>query len=413
MAKIFRNVVSRDHDLEEQKQQKYSLSSLAYEVPITSWDYGGHTKCSVSFNEDSFGQLAMVIYEWGDRKYLGRMPHGDGTLPWKTYVCTSPALERDICTEDEFGRFIIDLPDSVNISDTSFWSGRLILPNNSTRYEESSSTRSSGVVTYKEPIRYAASSSGYYCVAIEILVVTDPHERGDRSPVRYTGSILFQNAFKGRLPGEDYPKLCFYGAMLLTYLFVGALWARLCWLHWDGLLSAQLSGKGKASRESSIRDPYNWDWPIGAWAICGLFAIGVAMAELDPASARLTIKEVGPAINLQLNVLPLSITLCIFLVFTFSSVNASSSWIIPTTEFVAANWKTSWLLIDGWRELNYFVFFSVVAFLWRPSAQNTQILMSEELPQDGCAEEGNEPDDAQDLRDNDNDNRAPGESLQQ
>ena len=60
-----------------------SLGTLAFEAPIKDTDYtrqlcsgmysSESTYINVTFDQGSQGQLAMVIYEWGDYKYLGKV----------------------------------------------------------------------------------------------------------------------------------------------------------------------------------------------------------------------------------------------------------------------------------------------------------------------------------------------------
>lgn len=59
------------------------LGTLAFEAPIKDTDYtrqlcsgmysSDSTYINVTFDQGSQGQLAMVIYEWGDYKYLGKV----------------------------------------------------------------------------------------------------------------------------------------------------------------------------------------------------------------------------------------------------------------------------------------------------------------------------------------------------
>lgn len=78
-----------------------SLGTLAFEAPIRDTDYtrqlcsgmysSGSTYINVTFDQGSQGQLAMVIYEWGDYKYLGKVTSEEEEwLP----VCTSFPSDR-------------------------------------------------------------------------------------------------------------------------------------------------------------------------------------------------------------------------------------------------------------------------------------------------------------------------------
>jgi flagellar biosynthesis/type III secretory pathway M-ring protein FliF/YscJ len=51
-------------------------------------------------------------------------------------------------------------------------------------------------------------------------------------------------------------------------------------------------------------------------------------------------------------------------------------------DFAPNTWKTRWLLLDGWLALLYLAVFTSIAFLWRPSANNRRLAMSDELATD-------------------------------
>ncbi|KAE9400586.1 hypothetical protein BT96DRAFT_819116 [Gymnopus androsaceus JB14] len=269
-------------------------TASAYQVPVADTDYSRQicsgiwandkTYINASFDATSQGQLAMVIYEWADAPYLGKVTSTTDELlpPQKTYVCTSDAVYKNFCTRDDLGRFILDLPAGKSINDTSFWSARVELPansNTSSPQREStsgfwnsgndtlpssqsdngptawrrdiSSTRAvntspTGIYTYSQPIQYLVRKTGYYCVAIVPVTVqgstirqtsSDPHPH-------YNGLIFFQNKFNGMLPATDYPKVNFYFAMFIIYGVLAMYWGWLCYKNAQDLLPLQyyLSG---------------------------------------------------------------------------------------------------------------------------------------------------------------------------
>ncbi|KAI1781678.1 lung seven transmembrane receptor-domain-containing protein [Ganoderma leucocontextum] len=245
----------------------------AYEVPIAYTDYdrqicsgmwgGKNTYINVTFDARSQGQLAAVIYEWGDVRYLGKDMSRDGDLP-KIYVCTSNARKAGFCDVTQEGRFIIDLPRGKSMNDTSFWTARVSFSQtnssesrsevsvggfwnnaagNPTLPEDANYTspwrrdtelhpRQSGaslnpsptsMLVYKEPIQYLVRKTGYYCVAAVPLIVepagTTPRQTAANLTHHpgYTGTVLFRNTFDGKLPASDYPKVNFYFSMFLVY----------------------------------------------------------------------------------------------------------------------------------------------------------------------------------------------------
>jgi len=51
-------------------------------------------------------------------------------------------------------------------------------------------------------------------------------------------------------------------------------------------------------------------------------------------------------------------------------------------DYAAKSWKVQWWLLDGWMALLYLVAFSAILFLWKPSAGNRRLVLSDELAQD-------------------------------
>ncbi|CAA7265932.1 unnamed protein product [Cyclocybe aegerita] len=275
-------------------------SVFAYEAPLVDTDYSRQT-CSgmwggpsayinVTFDNSSQGQLAMVIYEWADVRYLGKeaKPATEEDLP-RIYVCTSSAVTGGYCTREQLGLFILDLPAGKTVNETSIWSARVELPANKTSSvggeassngfwdnpagnptppadpyaspwrrdafslpslsaRQATPISSSGTLEYTGPIHYPVPKTGFYCVAaIPVTVQSNPTRRADTDvPYHptYKGTVLFQNTFKGQLPATDYPKVNFYFLMFIAYATFGALWAWFCYRHMHELLPIQyyLSG---------------------------------------------------------------------------------------------------------------------------------------------------------------------------
>ncbi|KAJ7070846.1 lung seven transmembrane receptor-domain-containing protein [Mycena amicta] len=478
---------------------------LAYQVQVSDTDYGRQT-CSgmwadqntyinTTFDATSEGQLAMVIYEWGDVQYLGKVTSmTDEDLPQKTYICTSNAMASGFCTQEEMGRFIIDLPEGKLLNSTTFWTARVELPANRTEPSRSSGSSfwdnpagnptpppsnytspwkrdlnpsPSGLFAYSETIQYQVRKTGYYCVAM-VPVTLKRDDEGAHA--KYHGLVVFRNKFTGMLPATDYPKVNFYFAMFLVYAIFGAAWAWLCYQHVHELLPIQyylsglvglvviemvanwayyryLNAHGKSTastvflivvaildagrnsmsffmllvvslglsvvRESLDRTMIRCQALAGAHFVFGiLFGVGIVELEL----------EKNPhALILLLFVIPLAFTLSGFLLWILYSLNATISqlrarkqryklsmferlyrillftvvviaifFVVSTMSFTgrlaedysAKSWKMRWWLLDGWLALLYLVAFSSIAYLWRPSANNRRLAMSDEIAQD-------------------------------
>lgn len=166
----------------------------------------------------------MVVYEWADSRYLGKVidPNADYYVSCsnnvsrhsihtsqKTYVCTSSVVAAGHCTQAQLGQFIIDLPENKSMNNTSFWSARVVLPDNSVssnRTARDISNNPAGKATspheyqlprrrgqplapdgtlsrrqslnsspqspyrYIEPIHYIVRKTGYYCVGMSTVM---------------------------------------------------------------------------------------------------------------------------------------------------------------------------------------------------------------------------------------------------
>jgi len=51
-------------------------------------------------------------------------------------------------------------------------------------------------------------------------------------------------------------------------------------------------------------------------------------------------------------------------------------------DYAANTWKVRWWLLDGWLALLYLAAFAAIAYLWRPTAHNRRLQMSDEIAQD-------------------------------
>ncbi|KAK7064065.1 integral membrane protein [Favolaschia claudopus] len=484
---------------------------LAYKVTVLDTDYSRQicsgmwandkTYINVTFDDASQGQLAMVIYEWSDVQYLGKITSfTNEDLPQKTYVCTSKAMAGGFCTQAEMGKFIIDLPMGKYLNSTSFWTARVELPANRTEpsgavgavsngfwnnpagnptppasnwsspFRRELSPRADhnpspdGLYSYSQPIQYFVRKTGYYCVAM--IPVTLPRSEGHAT---YNGVVFFQNKFDGMLPATDYPKVNFYFAMFLIYAAFGAAWGWLCYQHVHELLPIQyylsglvglviiemvanwayyryLNAHGKSTastvflivvaildagrnsmsffmllvvslglsvvRESLGRMMLRCQILAGAHFIFGiLYAVGIVELELESTSALV----------LLMFVIPLAFTLSGFLLWILYSLNATIAqlrarkqtyklsmfenlyrillftvlviaafFVVSTLSFSgrlaedysANSWRVRWWLLDGWLALLYLAAFAAISYLWRPSANNRRLAMSDELPQD-------------------------------
>ncbi|KAG0147286.1 hypothetical protein CROQUDRAFT_670677 [Cronartium quercuum f. sp. fusiforme G11] len=69
----------------------------------------------------------------------------------------------------------------------------------------------------------------------------------------------------------------------------------------------------------------------------------------------------------------------IIIFFLVSSISFSNRL---QEDYAPDTWRTRWFILDGWLALLYLVCFISIAFLWRPTARNRYLAMSDELAQD-------------------------------
>ncbi|CAN6674501.1 hypothetical protein TRVA0_055S00298 [Trichomonascus vanleenenianus] len=72
----------------------------------------------------------------------------------------------------------------------------------------------------------------------------------------------------------------------------------------------------------------------------------------------------------------------LFLMFAFFFINALKISAQSTLEFITTDWKSRWFMLDGCLNIVYFLDFVLIAFLWRPTANNRRFAMSTQIAQD-------------------------------
>ncbi|KAK4057820.1 hypothetical protein OIO90_001039 [Microbotryomycetes sp. JL221] len=189
----------------------------------------------VLFSPSSRGQLALVIFEWQDAKYLGTDQNGQSTdNNWtneRVFICTLDALASKLCTDNELGRFI-----KTPASDSDDPSAGQSIWTTSVRFDpvKSAPVNEQDKALGTGPFRYDIRKTGYYCVG-HVPVVLEGATRN----TSYQGVVDFENVFQGHLPASEYPKVQFYFVLLLVYVGLAAAWMLLCWKHRRDLLPIQ------------------------------------------------------------------------------------------------------------------------------------------------------------------------------
>ncbi|KAH9178753.1 lung seven transmembrane receptor-domain-containing protein, partial [Lactarius sanguifluus] len=447
---------------------------FGYEVPIFDTDYSRQI-CSGMWSRSKHihqwyspskanrkGQLAMVIYEWSDYQYLGKVTSEiDEYLP-KTYVCTSDAVRGGFCDSSDLGRFILDLPDGKSIENTTFceggsgnttsggfWDNPAGNPTPpSSEYSSPSrrdlqtrqagvnpNTSPSGLLVYHEPIQYLVRKTGYYCVAVVPVTVlqTSPtsetlkRQSSDIHPILswhlnfYLAMLLIYSALAaclGLILPIQYYLSCLVGFLIIE-MVANLAYYRYLNAHGKGTASTvflfvvAILDAGRNSLSfflllvvslglSVVRDNLGPTMrkaqilSVSHFVFGVLYAVGIVELEFESTSALV----------LLLFVVPLAFTLSAFLMWILWSLNATISqlrarkqhyklrmfqklqyillfvvfvisifFVVSTltfTDYAANSWKVRWWLLDGWLSLLYFFAFGGIAYLWRPSANNSR-----------------------------------------
>ncbi|ANB14766.1 Ptm1p [Sugiyamaella lignohabitans] len=71
----------------------------------------------------------------------------------------------------------------------------------------------------------------------------------------------------------------------------------------------------------------------------------------------------------------------IIVIFAFFFINSLILAGESTLDFITKHWESRWFILDGWLNVVYFVNFCLVAFIWRPTANNRRFAMSSQLAQ--------------------------------
>lgn len=72
----------------------------------------------------------------------------------------------------------------------------------------------------------------------------------------------------------------------------------------------------------------------------------------------------------------------IIIIFIFFFLNSLTFAGHGSDDFAPTHWKTRWFVLDGWLNLVYLVDLCIIAYIWRPTANNRRFAMSDELAQD-------------------------------
>ncbi|GAA5892607.1 uncharacterized protein JCM6883_007412 [Sporobolomyces salmoneus] len=183
----------------------------------------------ILFAPASRGQLALVVFEWEDAKYLGKDPSGENKLnDWqqdRIYVCTLAARQAGLCEYSQLGKFISTSPTNTS---GSIWTASVRFDPVPSAPLGEDDAKGSG------PYRYEVPKTGYYCVGTVPISLEQ-----SRYNSTYAGVVDFETNYGGHLPGSEYPKLPFFKYLSITYIALALVWFTFCWFSRKDLIQLQ------------------------------------------------------------------------------------------------------------------------------------------------------------------------------
>lgn len=182
-----------------------------------------------------FEQFAMVLYAHEDRDMLG-VTETDGSTE---YVCTNSSISRGVCTEDDYGKVLID-PNRSSLY--PIYNERVdLIPYNAFSWK--------GVF---DPIVQKINHTAFYCVATVPVQYCDaggwgggriwchektPAERREEI-AKFRPKVSYRNSF-GYLQASKIPLIPFHFVLAILYFLFTVLWLCKSFLNRQYLLSIQ------------------------------------------------------------------------------------------------------------------------------------------------------------------------------
>ncbi|KAI9718375.1 MAG: hypothetical protein M1812_004096 [Candelaria pacifica] len=436
LAPCFLAVRANEMQLDQKKENRQRCSGMysrnSWGGDVDPFILAKFEKVDVEGDVDPL--VSMVIFEWRDENYVGKLATPDSKE--REYICDDENVRAQLCNETEIGQFIV----ADNHTDSS----RTVV--------------TTSAIHLKDPkaINYPIKKTGFYCVG------TYGYSGKD-----YKAVVEFRNAY-GELPAAQIAKLPFYGGLAITYAVIGAFWAFLYVQNRHDILAVQnyitfiigflivemlitwgfyeyqnkhgnnavakvllvlvsVLNAGRNSFSSFlllivcmgygvVKPSLGKTMLIVRGLAATHFVFGVIYAVT---SLSITPDSVGPLFLLV--VLPLLGTFTIFYVWTLNSLGRTMKDLIDRKQHVKAlmyrrlwwcilgsimvifgffvinsftlaergdpdyvpkHWKSRWFILDGWMNLVYMFDVGFIAYLWRPTANNRRFAMSDELAQD-------------------------------
>lgn len=177
----------------------------------------------MAFDPGARGLATVIIYEIKELEKIGKedpkmLEYGQVS---RTYICTQQAVDHKLCAPAQKGLFIVDESDGPARSVRQ------------QRFQFGTGTRNVTTMTY--PV----NQTGYYCMGATSLASNADFSNGQVTSGQFTGHVEFRNSFKGYLPAAEYPKRSFYFVLTLMYMGVLAGWLYLCFKYRSEIVTVQ------------------------------------------------------------------------------------------------------------------------------------------------------------------------------
>ncbi|KAJ1916370.1 hypothetical protein H4219_003816 [Mycoemilia scoparia] len=255
-------------------------------APIAGSSKSKESKLMVKFPAPQFGSVSIQIFEWNEKKRIGKLvpekalPNDklpkepssgnegavvvdiDGTRGTYFLYCDDQAIALELCSERNRGQAVIDYRDpdgkpykfgaaifndyikmqneKPGNGSIEYWRWKDEHGNGSTRSDDEDGwaqqvtkarefTENGAQVKWEAngqlTINYRVNTTGFYCVQ----ATSEDYFTADASWINSTGELSY----------AEYPKIIFYGAMTIVYLIIAGVWAYFSWRVWKDILPVQ------------------------------------------------------------------------------------------------------------------------------------------------------------------------------
>lgn len=406
-------------------------------------DYPGdfNSEVQVVFKSSQEESVSVVVFAYEDIDTLGVDATDQSGRPIRKYLCDQPAIHSQLCSEEDYGKVIINKYGSQ--PKMEIYSEKIDLP-------------------HKDPIVYNVTKTDYYCV-VTFPLASNP------SKSKYKATVHFMNAY-GHVPGGEHALLWYPGVMFLVYLLFAIAWTFLFVRYRQDVLPVQqwitfvvaymlveqstlwgyyryfnahgetsgvtkfllalvaILGAGRLSLTFFLllivclgySVVYERLGPKLKWCriLAGVLFVCAALYSLD--SYYIVPSDENGLVQFFF-FFPTVLSMAIFYVWILQALGETKNYLMARKQFVKARmyrnlwwillgsaiaifgffilstlvqstqrlrdiinnyWKTKWLLNYGWPNFVYLVAFAMIAFIWRPTGNNRRFAMSSQLAQD-------------------------------